>query len=147
MTKNSAELYLPQELLQKANLRGKEYAWPIDLIPEVITAAQRANLLSIGGQLQFRFPDGSTCECYWVDVDTYKSVPSNILWKERVDLAAEFALRDFQTLKNTYDFLNEGREGFAKHIDAYLTSGGVLNEAMYFVWYVATEEEQRPRGH
>ena len=142
MTRNSAELYLPEELLQKADLRGNEYAWPIDLIPEVIAAAQKANLLNAGGQLQFRFPDGGTCECYWIDVDTYKSVPSNILWKERVDLAAKSALRDFQTLKNTYDFLSEGRENFAKQIAAYLASGGVLNEAMCFVWYVAIDEEQ-----
>jgi len=142
MIRNSAELHLPEELLQKANLRGNEYAWPIDLIPEVITAAQKENLLNIGGQLQFRFPDGGICECYWVDVDTCKSVPSNILWKERVDLAAEYALREFQTLKNTYDFLKEGRENFAKHIDTNFARGGVLNEAICFVWYVVTEEER-----
>lgn len=142
MTRNSAELRLPEELLQKADLRGNEYAWPIDLIPAVIAAAQNANLLNVGGQLQFRFPDGGTCECYWIAVDTYKSVPANIPWKERVVLATEFALREFQALRKKHDFLSEGREHFAKHIDAYLASGRVLNEAMYFVWYVATEEKR-----
>ena len=65
-----------------------------------------------------------------------------IPWKERVVLATEFALREFQVLRKKHDFLSEGREHFAKHIDAYLASGRVLNEAMYFVWYVATEEKR-----
>ena len=58
----STELRLPHDLLQRASLRGSEYAWPIEDIPKVIEAARQANLASIGGQLQFRLPDGGTCE-------------------------------------------------------------------------------------
>lgn len=130
---------LPQSLLEKASLRGKEYAWPLAVIPEVIEAARKANLLNIGGQLQFRIPDGGTCDCYWVGVYTYKSVPENLPWAERVDLAAKVALEDFQILRETSDFLAEGREGFSAPIDEYINAGGDINTAMCFVWYLSTE--------
>jgi hypothetical protein len=71
------EVRLPAEILTKGSLRGGEYAWRVDDIPLVIDAAREAGLVSIGGQLQFRGPE-FTCECYWVEVDTYKAVPSDL---------------------------------------------------------------------
>src|SRR5258708_4550498 len=62
------ESRLPQHLIERASKRGRELAWSLDDIPEVIEAARDANLVSVGGQLQFRFQDGTTCECYWVEV-------------------------------------------------------------------------------
>jgi len=50
------ETKLPAELLDRATLRGKEWAWPIGDIPEVIEATRQANMISIGGQLQLRLP-------------------------------------------------------------------------------------------
>lgn len=135
----SAEEKLPKNLLEKASLRGGEYAWPIAVIPEVIEVARKSNLLNIGGQLQFRIPNGGTCECYWIEVDTYKSVPENLSWAERVDLAAKVALEDFKTLRQSVDFIAEGRRGFATHIDKYIETGGDINVAMCFVWYLSEE--------
>jgi hypothetical protein len=90
------ELAWPPEVLQGASLAGNEYEWRVKDIPDVIEAARLSNLISIGGQLQFRLPDGGTCECYWVEVDTYKSVDKALPWQERVTRTAEVALRDFQ---------------------------------------------------
>jgi hypothetical protein len=70
---NSARA-LPPDLLARASLSGNEYAWPVNEIPSVIEAARAANLVSIGGELQFRLPDGGVCECYWVYVYPDKSV-------------------------------------------------------------------------
>ena len=92
------ESRLPLDVLQRASLRGNEYAWPIEDIPKVIEAARQANLASIGGQLQFRLPDGGTCECYWIEVDTYKSVPASLPWQERINQTAAVALADFSRL-------------------------------------------------
>jgi hypothetical protein len=89
-----AERHLPDKILKLASLRGNEYAWPINDIPLAIEAACQANLISIGGQLQFRLPDDTTCECYWVEVDTYKSVPESLSWNERVAQTAVVAARD-----------------------------------------------------
>jgi hypothetical protein len=77
-TRTAAEQHLPADILQRASLRGGEYAWLIKDVPSVIAAAKRANLVNIGGQLQFRIPDEGTCECYWVNVDTYRSVSKDL---------------------------------------------------------------------
>lgn len=102
---------------------GEQYAWRLEDIPQVIEAARFLNLISIGGQLQFRLPDGGTCECYWVDVDTYKSVDKRLPWTERVNRTAEAALRDFEALPKRYDFIAEGRVAFASYLDGLVAQG------------------------
>ena len=133
----NAESFLPLELLQKASLKGKEYAWPINDIPDVIEAARKASLLNIGGQLQFRLSD-ATCECYWVEVDTYKTVSTSLSWNEQVNLAAAVALKDFETLKTTTNFIEEGRKGFPNHLN-----NKNIEKTMCFVWYLSTKEEMQ----
>lgn len=130
------DLRLPQEILRRASLRGNEYAWPIEDIPKVIEAARQANLASIGGQLQFRLPDGGTCECYWVEVDTYKSMPASLPWQERVEQTATVALADFSRLLSKFDFVAEGRGSFAEHFKRLETEGGDPIQTMCFVWYL-----------
>lgn len=115
-------------------------------MPKIIETAKELNLLNIGGQLQFRIPDGETCECYWIEVDTYKSIPSNMIWEERVKMAAKVALENFQTLKETVDFIAEGRKGFSKYIDEYVDAGGDINTATCFVWYLSDETEEKSRN-
>ena len=132
------ERLLPNDLLEQATLRGNEYAWALDHIPEVIEAAKQANLVSIGGQLQFRFPDGSTCECYWLQVDTYQTVVSSLPWAKRVTRTAESALADFRDLRTSYDFIAEGRKAFAEEFRKWDAKGIDPAAAMCFVWYVTT---------
>jgi len=124
------ESRLPLDVLQRASLRGNEYAWPIEDIPKVIEAARQANLASIGGQLQFRLPDGGTCECYWIEVDTYKSVPASLPWQERINQTAAVALADFSRLLSKFDFVAEGRQSFAEHFNRLEAEGGDPTQTM-----------------
>jgi hypothetical protein len=134
---------LPSDILERASRRGNEYAWRIHDIPDVIAAARAANLVSIGGQLQFRLPDGGTCECYWVDVDTYKSVDKALPWVERVSRTAEVALADFDALQKRFDFIAEGRVGFGSYLDALVAQGRDPADSMCFVWYVLSEVDEK----
>jgi hypothetical protein len=134
---------LPPEILQRASLAGNEYAWRIRDIPDVIAAARGANLISIGGQLQFRLPRGGTCECYWVDVRTDRSVDKALPWSERVHRTAEVALRDFEALQESFDFIAEGQVGFASHLDALVAQGHDPADSMCFVWYVLSEDAEK----
>jgi hypothetical protein len=136
---SSAKL-LPEHILCRATLCGNEYAWPVEDIPTVIEAAKAANLINIGGQLQFRIPAG-TCECFLVEVDTYKDVSKNLPWSERVSATAVAAQTQFQHLRDEYDFVAEGRSGFGPHLDAFEAQGGEINDALCFVWYVASQQE------
>jgi hypothetical protein len=106
-----AEARLPAEILAKASLRGNEYAWRVNDIPLVIAAAQAKGLVNIGGQLQFRGPD-FTCECYWVQVDTYQAIARDLPFVIRVHLTAEAARSAYDKLRRETDFLAEGRRGF-----------------------------------
>jgi hypothetical protein len=132
------ERHLPKELLQRAS-HGNEYAWRLSDIPRVIEAARHADLVSVGGQLQFRLPEG-TCECYWVEVNTYKSVPKGLPWNARVARTAEVALADFARLQSEYDFITEGRRAFGDHLRRVEERGESPAEAMWFVWYVLEQE-------
>ena len=100
----------------------------------MIEAARQANLVSIGGQLQFRFSFG-ICECYWVEVDTYETVPKSLPWDDRVAKTAKAALADFQALTVKYDFYTEGRDAFEAHFVQAELGGDDPRKAMWFVWY------------
>ena len=139
-----AEHRLPMELLSRASLSSNEYAWPLSDIPDVIESARQKGLLNVGGQLQFRLPDGGTCECHWVEVDTYKSVPNTLPWLARVDEAARDAAISFSRLKDKFDFVAEGRRGFSESLESLSTPE--LDKAMCFVWYVSDEQTELQRS-
>ncbi|GLR47199.1 hypothetical protein [Sphingomonas astaxanthinifaciens] len=141
-----SETLLPDHLLERATRRGNERAWPIHDIPEVIEAARQADLVSVGGQLQLRFPEGGTCECYWVEVDTFKSVSPNLPWLERVEQTAAAARSQFQRLLDKYDFTAEARSSFGKYMDEFVAKGGDINDAIYFVWYLAAQQDASERA-
>jgi hypothetical protein len=136
------EKLFPHDLIERATLRGNEYAWPLEDIPKVIAAARERNLVSIGGQLQFRFPEGGTCECYWVEVDTYQIVPSNLPWADRVARTADAALADLRDLQARCDFIAEGRTAFEEEFQKWEAKGGDPAVAMCFVWYVTTLDNE-----
>ena len=131
-----AESLLPEDVIARATLRGNEYAWPVGDISTVIEAAKSANLINVGGQLQVRIPEGLTCECYWVDVDTHKEVSADLPWAERVSATAATALSQFQQLCHELDFFAEGRAALGEHLGKFDAQGGDLKEALCFVWYV-----------
>jgi hypothetical protein len=137
---SEAELSLPDELRQSACRSNSEWGWPPELIPRVITEAEKLGLLSVGGQLQFLLPSG-TCECYWVDVDPLSNVPDGLPWSERVSLAAAASLRGFDEVRTRFDFIAEGRKAFAKHFESFETAGGDLAKVMCFIWYLEKPAE------
>lgn len=128
--------------MSRASLRGGEYAWPLAEIPAVIDATRAANLLNVGGQLQFRLPDGGVCECYWIEVDTYRTVSKALPWAARVEAAAADALSAFNRLQDEHDFLAEGLKGFAEYLNALKAAGIDPRETMSFVWYVLSAEDE-----
>ena len=129
---------LPPEHLLRATRRGNEYAWRLEDIPKVIEAARQASLLNIGGQLQFRIPEG-TCECYWVEVNAIDGIALDLPWRTRVELSAETALSQFRALPQRFDFLAEGRSSFGPHFDRLIAAGASPTTYMCFVWSVQSQ--------
>ena len=67
---------LPQQMSTIADLRGAEHGWRVDQVPAVLDLASQNSLASLGGQFQFRLPDGSTCEMYWLSADSTERQPN-----------------------------------------------------------------------
>ncbi|MBP2159912.1 MULTISPECIES: hypothetical protein [Asticcacaulis] len=129
---------LPAEILAKADLRHNEYAWRVVDLPEVIAAAKALNLLNLGGQLQLRTAD-AIGEVYWVAVDPCQNVPEDLPWEVRVRMAADFSLRDLAEIQAEFDFLQELRDAFPEPVADLLASGGKLEDALWFAWYVEAD--------
>jgi len=134
-----SESLLPPELLAKADFRSNEYAWRIDDLPEVITTAQKLNLRNIGGQLQIRTPD-AIGECDWVEIDACKFIPPMLPWEAQVEMSANLSLNELEELKSEFDFAAEVQEAFPQPLERFLASGGKISDAIWFVWYVDSEE-------
>src|SRR5580693_7675601 len=66
---NQPELKLPEYLLEKAIKSGNEYGWKKADVLEVIETARQIRMGTIGGQVQYVWPD-ATCELYWLSYDS-----------------------------------------------------------------------------
>jgi hypothetical protein len=131
---------LPETLKRSATLRGNEYSWQPHDIPNLIEAGARANLLNIGGQLQLRLPT-ATCECYWVQVDTFPMVPESLPWNDRVVMAASEALSQFVKLTQEFDFAAEVYRAVPESLNIENWIGD-FEKAICFVWYLEAHSSQ-----
>lgn len=139
---NSEEL-LPQTVLSKASIRGKEYAWQKDDVKEAILAARQQNLATLGGEVQFRIPNG-TCELYWLSFDPADKSDSEI-WQDYVARSASECMTNIDRLRNTTDFEKLGKENFrVLHNIAETEDIGIY---LCFVLYFVTEEEYKELKH
>lgn len=136
------EARLPAELLAKADFRHNEYAWKIKDIPEVIRTVTAAGFMSLGGQLQIRTSD-AIGECEWVETDPAGMAPPDLPWDVRIRMVEQFALQDWEDLKREFDFEEQIRLAFPEPVAEYLATGGSMDDALWFTWYVIDEDGER----
>ncbi len=91
-------------------MSGKEYGWKRTHFKEVIDKAVEVRLGIIGGQVQFKLPDG-TCEFYWHKYDTTERKPGES-WKEYCLRTKEECLRQFEKLPADKELVEEGIKNF-----------------------------------
>lgn len=135
-----SEAQLPPALLAKADFRHNEYAWRVADLPEVIATAKAMGLRNIGGQLQIRTAD-AIGECDWVGIDACQLIPPMLPWEAMVEMSANIALADLAQLQAEFDFAAEITEAFPGPVERHLTSGGTLDDIIWFVWYADSEVE------
>ena len=104
------EKYLPTEILQKAIVSGKEYGWKRADFKDVLNKAVEAGLGIIGGQVQFRFPDG-TCEFYWYKYDTTDKLKGEN-WKDYCQRTKKECLTQFEQIPTDQQLIEEGIKNF-----------------------------------
>lgn len=130
------EYHLPPAILEKASVRGREYAWPLNDVEAVVAAARECNLANLGGQAQFRVPEG-TCELYWLQVGSTPHLP-NESWREYVSRSAEEVARGFQDLCARKNFVQEGIDNFS-FLRELQARGVDLGQYLCFVLYFEAE--------
>jgi hypothetical protein len=131
----AVEHLLPAEVLQKASVKGSEYAWSFDDVPAVIAAARRCGLATEGGQVQYRFPN-ATCELYWLNADSTPRRDGEV-WSEYVVRSADEVLGGFQRLLADTDFIAE--VAGLGYLAEQLAPGVSITPFRCFVLYFASE--------
>jgi hypothetical protein len=124
------EKQLPAEILQRADTRHGELAWRPSDIPAVIEAAKRANLISLGGDLQIRAPSGKWGEPIGYGIDI--RVPNDLRWHDQVEEAARSALTAFRALQDEFDLQAVARESFP----TLVAEVDDVEEVIFFGWWL-----------
>jgi hypothetical protein len=111
------KMMLPPDLIEKATLRGHEYAWSTDSFIEALHRAAKHGLGCVGGQFQFRIADGPTCEMYWIEIDTGGQNLSES-WDDYVKRSTQEVETKFNQLIQETDFQKEAESwNFSEEIE------------------------------
>jgi hypothetical protein len=126
------EKYLPHNILQKAIVSGNEYGWRRPDFKATVEKAVEMGLDIIGGQVQFKFPDG-TCELYWHSYDTADR-KSGENWPEYCQRTKDECLKKFEKLPSDTDLIKEGIENF-DFLREKANSDNQLGDFLIFILY------------
>ena len=109
-----------------------------DFFREVLEKAVKVGLGIIGGQVQFKLPDG-TCELYWHKYDTTER-KSGENWKEYCQRTKEECLSRFEKLPTDNELIKEGIESFDLLKEK---SKNKLSDFLIFILYFNDKETEQ----
>ena len=132
----AVERRLSPDLLAKAVRSGEEYGWRFEDLPTVLAQAREAGLAVLGGQVQFKLPDG-TCELYWQNADATDRRDGEA-WKAYVDRPHDEVQAALERLPTTELILREGLERFA-FLRERAAEGVDLRRFLCFICYFEAE--------
>lgn len=123
--------HLPPDVLIGASLRGNEYGWAISDFSNALTNAEAHGYACLGGQFQFRLPDGRVCEMYWLDADSLDR-RNGESWDEYSHRSCREVLERFRK--------RVAETNFAKEAASWHLSENVIS-SLVFVAYFVTEDD------
>ena len=138
------EKYLPTEILQKAIVNGKEYGWKRTDFEKVVDKAVEVGLGIIGGQVQFKLPDG-TCELYWHKYDTTER-KSGESWKDYCLRSKEECLSQFGKLPPNSELIREGIKTFNFLKEKSKTNTELSDFLIFILYFNDSETELENHG-
>ena len=106
----NTELKIPKNILNKAIKSRQEFGWRRDDFVDVIDSALSLNLAIIGGQVQFKFPDG-ICELYWKSYDTKQKLNCEN-WTDYCLRTHSECLEKFKQFDSNEILIKEGIDNF-----------------------------------
>jgi hypothetical protein len=132
----NANHMLPTGIAEGATLRGNEYGWIPSAFPSALVKAEAHGYACLGGQFQFRLPDGGTCEMYWLKADAAERRPKEP-WSDYAHRSCSEVRQEFERLMTTSDFKSEASNWprFRDEIEQK------VSDVLVFVAYFVTESE------
>ena len=97
---------LPSDVIEGASLQGNEYGWTVASFPDALAKAEAHGYTCLGGQFQFRVPDGGTCEMYWLSADSKDRIEGES-WNDYSHRSCAEVLHAFQKRISETDFAKE----------------------------------------
>ncbi|TLV03763.1 hypothetical protein [Dyadobacter luticola] len=132
-----AETRLPKVILEKAIRSNNEFGWKqIDFL-QVVETARKLKIATIGGQVQYLFPDG-TCELYWLNYDS-EGRQTNEGWIEYCNRTAKECTDRFNRLISTINIQKEAITSFS-FIAGKEEAGININDHLFFILYFDDKE-------
>jgi hypothetical protein len=132
---------LPTDMTKGASLRGNEYGWSVSAFPGALATAQVQGYACIGGQFEFRLPDG-ICEMYWLNADASER-RANESWSEYARRSCSEVRQGFERLMATTDFKKEASNWPSLRVDIERR----ISDALVFVAYFVREVEYANSGN
>jgi len=129
--------FLPPEILSKAVRSGNEYGWKREDFHDVLNIAANANIGIIGGQVQFKLPNG-TCELYWHQYDSNDQI-SNEPWKLYCQRTKKEVENAFAKLPSNLELVKEATEYF-EFLAEKANDGVDIEQYLIFIIYFNTLE-------
>ena len=130
-------IYLPEDSLPDAiralgDLRGNEYAWPLNNVEHVLVAACANKLATVGGQVQVRTND-AICELYWHAADADPRTDSES-WHDYVNRSTFQVAQRFRALPRPSALADEAYRSF-DHLRSAFKSAADVTSSLCFVLY------------
>jgi hypothetical protein len=137
---NEQELRLPKNLLDKAARRDNEYGWRLIDVLDVIEAARKVPMGTIGGQVQYIPPSG-TCELYWLSYDS-SDRKKNEDWLTYCNRSANECSEKFKQLLHV-DIQQDAINSFPNSLTENGKAIDNINDYQIFILYFDDEETDR----
>lgn len=134
-----AESLLPAEILSRAVRSGEEFGWRREDVADAIAAAPAAGLAVLGGQVQFRLPEG-ICELYWMPYEPSDRGDGES-WESYTARSARETLNALQSVLSQ-DLVQEGVAAF-EFLREKQSQGVDLQQHLLFLVVFQTREEAR----
>ncbi len=112
--KQSTSDELPRDVLIGAPISGTEYGWTIASFPTALASAQAKGLACLGGQFQFRLPDG-IYEMYWLEAHASDRGVGEC-WTDYARRSCSEIRQQFQQLVEQTNFVKEADHWPSLHL-------------------------------
>ena len=131
--------FLPPKILCKAVRSGNEYGWKREDFQDVLNIVSNANIGIIGGQVQFKLPNG-TCELYWHQYDSNDQIP-NEPWELYCQRTKKEVAKAFSKIPSNLELVKEATEYF-EFLAEEANNGVDIEQYLIFIIYFNTLETE-----